>query len=52
MCEQGGILFWLQGNLKDLPDISSEIALIKINDENQKSCNNEYFLKFTVIYHY
>ena len=51
MCEQGGILFWLQGNLQDLLDISSEIALIKL-DNNQKSCNNEYFLKLTVIYPY
>jgi hypothetical protein len=27
---QGGILFWLHGNLRDVQDISSEIALIKI----------------------
>ena len=34
---QGGILFWLRGNLRDRPGISPEIALIK-NKNNDRKC--------------
>ena len=49
---QGGIIFWLRGSLRDLPAISPEIALIKHNDNNQKSFNKAYFLKLPVNYPY
>jgi hypothetical protein len=44
LTSQGGILFWLCGNLQDWPGISPEIALIKSEDNDRKSV---YFLKFT-----
>ena len=34
---QGGIIFWLRGNLWDVLDISPEIALM-INDDNDQIC--------------
>ena len=34
---QGGILFWLRGNLRDRPAISPEIALIN-NEDNDRKC--------------
>ena len=34
---QGGISFWLRGNLRDLPGISPKIALIK-NKNNGRKC--------------
>ena len=40
--KQGAIIFWLRGILQDLPDILPEIAFIKHNDNNQKSCNTAY----------
>jgi hypothetical protein len=47
-----GIIFWLRGSQQDLPAISLKIALIKHNDNNQKSLNKAYFLKLPVIYPY
>ena len=35
--EQGGILFWLCGNLRDRLGISPEIALVK-NEEDDRKC--------------
>ena len=34
---QGGIIFWLRGSLRDVPDISPEIAFIK-SEYNDKKC--------------
>ena len=44
---QGGIIIWLCGNLRDLPDISPEIPLIKDYDNPKNLYNNAYFLKST-----
>ena len=38
---QGGILFWLRGNLRDWPGISPEIALIK-NKNNERNLYKAY----------
>ena len=32
---QGGIIFWLRGNLRDGPDISPEIGFIKSYDDDK-----------------
>ena len=39
---KGGIMFYLHRDLLDLPDISSEIALIKDKDNHKKLYNNAY----------
>ena len=50
--EQGRKIFWLHGNLQDVPYISHEIALMT-NDDNDKMCyKNVYFLKLTRNYPY
>ena len=38
---QSGIIFWLCGNLRDVPNISPEIALMK-NDDNDQLCIKMY----------
>ena len=38
---QGGIIFWLRGILRDVPDISPGIELIK-NDDNDQICIKMY----------
>jgi hypothetical protein len=50
--KQGGILFWLHGNLRDRPGILPEIAIIKSKDNDRKCISGVYLLKFTENYPY
>ena len=49
---QGGIIFWLCGNLQDVSDISHEIASIKNYNNDKFVQKNVYFLKLTRNYPY
>ena len=42
--KQGGIIFWICGILRDVPEISPENALMK-NDDNDKICKICIFSK-------
>ena len=50
--DQGGILFWLCGSLRDRQGISPEIVLIKTRKMTENMGVSVYFLKFTGNYPY
>jgi hypothetical protein len=48
--QQGGILFWLRGNLRDRPGILPEITFTENKIDDRKCLKRLYFLKCTVNY--
>ena len=49
---QGGIIFLLPRNIRDLPYVSPKFAVIKDCENDKKSYNIAYFLKLTGNYPY